>query len=256
MESVQAVCQHFASATWKCVSERWETWKKDLSDSQVYEVIGALLARQATVIRELAENPLCWNAHVAPLFLRAEADVFITLSWILNDPSVRSKMFVAYGLGQAKLDIEHQRGFYKRRNLGPDSEKYLESKESWINAQRWTFLTDVNVGSWSGTNTRKMATEAGALDVYNQIYNPMSSCTHSMWHHIGKFNMTVCDNPLHRHHLVPSDNPRNIDHSFFVVGALIVDMTLAKFDEKVTLGLTPPDSYERLNRELGNLFKA
>jgi hypothetical protein len=42
---------------------------------------------------------------MAPIILRAMVDLYITLSWIFKDPLERSKKYIAYGLGQEKLEI-------------------------------------------------------------------------------------------------------------------------------------------------------
>ena len=85
------------------LKERWEKWTIDLAKNEVHEVVGALLARQVTLARQMAECPPIWNGHIAPLILRAMTDVYISLAWVLNDPVDRSRKFVVYGLGQAKL---------------------------------------------------------------------------------------------------------------------------------------------------------
>jgi hypothetical protein len=48
-----------------------------------------------------------------------------------------------------------------------------------------------------------MAEEAGCIDFYNYVYTPFSACAHSMWHHIARYDLRECGNPLHRHHRRP-----------------------------------------------------
>ncbi len=43
----------------------------------------------------------------------------------------------------------------------------VQAGEAWVNAQRFEFLTEVNVGSWSEQPVRDMAEEAGGLDAGN-----------------------------------------------------------------------------------------
>ena len=70
-----------------------------LANPQVFSVLTALLARQTTLAIELSSAPQLWNSHSAPLFLRAMADVHITLAWILLEPEVRAAQYIEHGLG-------------------------------------------------------------------------------------------------------------------------------------------------------------
>ena len=182
---------------------RWKAWPIDLSRSDLHEVIGALTARQVTLATQLAGNISIWNDHLAPIVLRTMADTYITLVWILCDPITRPKKFIEYGLGQLKLQIEHRKADMSGRQPIEGEQERIEATEQWINEQRLIFLTEIDLGNWSGTTTRQMAEEAGCLDFYNYVYTPFSACTHSMWHHIARFNLVRCVNPLHRFHRVP-----------------------------------------------------
>jgi len=82
------------------------------------------------------------------------ADVFIFLAWVLKDPLERSHKFVLYGLGQAKPQVEPHKAQIVDREPTPEEKLLIEASEAWINSQRFTFLTEVNVGSWSGIPTR------------------------------------------------------------------------------------------------------
>src|SRR5687767_11417942 len=84
---VREIADRFAEDLQVELDARWRAWQLDLSQKELHEVIGALLARQVTLAVEFAQVPACWNYHVAPLFLRAMADVYITLAWIFNEPS-------------------------------------------------------------------------------------------------------------------------------------------------------------------------
>jgi hypothetical protein len=77
---------------------RCEAYKPNFREPEVFNVLTALLARQATLTIELASAPQMWNGHSAPLFLRAMTDVHITLSWICLDPTTRSRQYIDHGL--------------------------------------------------------------------------------------------------------------------------------------------------------------
>ena len=73
-----------------------------------------------------------------------------------------------------------------------------DTLSSWLNSQHFSFLQGVNVGSWSGMSTRKMAEEAGCMDLYRFAYTPYSFCAHNVWNHIGKFCLRHSQEPLHK----------------------------------------------------------
>jgi hypothetical protein len=152
----------------------------------------------------MARTPAFWDVHIGPILLRVMIDNHITLAWILKDPAVRSKHFVLHGLGQAKLYLEHLK-VENEDGSNPDLQQLIEAMERWINNQQYSFLTNVNLGSWSGLNTREMAEEADCLDLYRYAYLPFSSCIHNMWNHVGRLNVVQSGNPLHKYLLVPCD---------------------------------------------------
>jgi hypothetical protein len=199
------------------LDERWRKLPIKLSDVGVYEVIGGLLARQATLSIQLADNPMIWNPHIAPIILRSMTDAHITIAWILADNfEERAREYILYGLGQEKKLVEH----YKiELENDPDLQKIqsqIEIREKWIESQRYPFLTEVNLGSWSGTNTRNMSIEADCESLYKFAYEPFSAVAHNMWQHISKFNLKRCTNPLHKYHQVPtiSDVPLSEEYVY------------------------------------------
>ena len=232
------------------LKERWKKWVIDLSQSEVHEVVGALLARQVTLARQMAECPPIWNGHIAPIILRAMADGYISLAWVLKDPLDRSRMFVLYGLGQAKLELEHRKVQIGERDPTEQEKEFIEVSEMWLNSQRFTFLTEVNVGSWSGIPTRQMAEEADCIDFYNYVYNPFSACTHSMWHHISRYNLMLCENPLHQYHKVPDDPTLPMDSYYLYLSAKYLQKSFSCFDKKFSIAVDVPSAYKNLCKGL------
>lgn len=247
MKYVEAVRQELA--------ERWKNWPKDLTKNEMHEVIGALLARQVTLATQMAISPSIWNGHIAPLLLRSMADCFITLAWIFVDPIDRSRNFIRYGLGQEKLDIEHRRKIIEEAGENPDDDPVIKLKEDWINRQRYTFLTEVNVGSWSGVDTRTMSENAGHLDFYRYSYLPFSAATHNMWHHVSRYNLIKCPNPLHANHKIAIDPCISPDVDFFYRAAKYAEKTFKLFDEKAGVKVTAPSAFDLLVEFLESLGK-
>ena len=87
---------------------RWEKWPVSIEQPGPSEVTVGLLRRQYGLALNLGTNPNIWNAEIAPIILRCMVEVYITLAWILEDPVVRCKKYIDYGLGQEKLIIKHR----------------------------------------------------------------------------------------------------------------------------------------------------
>lgn len=232
------------------LSDRWKGWPLDLTCREMYEVIGVLLARQVTLSIQLAMSPNIWNEHVAPLILRSMADNYINLAWIFCDSADRSRKFILYGLGQEKLQVEHLKARLTVNNQNADEHPEVKYREAWIDAQKYTFLTDVTIGSWSGIDTRTMAEQAGCLDFYNHSFQPFTSATHNMWNHVGKYNLVFCPNPLHGHHGMPAVRSLSLNIYFVLEAARYVEEAFALFDEKVAVKSKPLSAYQELKRVL------
>ena len=243
---IEPVLAEYRQAVDRELAERLASWPPDFAKIHVHEVIGGMLARQVTLAKEVANAPSLWNGHSAPILLRAMADAYINVAWLLLDPSIRCLKFISFGLGQAKLELEHRRAQMGGREPTPDEALMLESQEQWIDSQRSSFLQDVDLGKWSGISVRQMADEAGCIDFYNYVYAPFSSCAHSMWQHIGLYNLTTCNNPLHRYHRMPI----SVDHEpslyYFILAAEYWDKTLKLFDENVGFTRVNTSAFETL----------
>lgn len=228
------------------LSERITAWHPKFEEREMYQAIGGLLARQVTLAVELANSPPAWNGHFAPLVLRSMVDGYITLSWIFQDPLERSRKFILYGLGQEKLNLEHRRNQLKKQGVDPDEDEGVKIKEMWINSQQFTFLTEVNVGSWSGKTPREMAEEAGCIDLYNFAYNPFSSATHNMWPHIDAYNLEPCTNPLHGGHKIAGIRKAPWDVDYLYRAAKYARKSFHLFDQKTGIKPSSPSAFDFL----------
>ena len=242
------------------LDERWQKIPLKLYDSEVYEVIGGLLARQATLSLELAKNPSIWNGHVAPLILRSMIDAHITLAWILkNDFEKRAREYILYGLGQEKKLIEHLKN---AKEEDEDLKEIIKLKEKWIELQQYPWLTDVNLGSWSGINTRQMAIETNCEDLYKFSFEPFSAVAHNMWQHISIYNLKQCTNPLHKYHKVPTILKAPLSEDFVYRSSKYISKSFIVFDEKFKLTMDTPlpedwfiDNIEKVyNDKMSNKF--
>jgi len=235
------------------LKERWNLIPKDIYENHVVEVITSLLSRQTSLAKRIAKNPGIWDFHIGPIVLRTMVDVHINLAWILTNPKDRSKKFIDYGLGQEKLQIEHLKNSEVEEELREDLELMIEAKTSWLNAQHFSFLTTVDVGSWSGVNTREMAEKSGCESLYKYVYSPYSSCVHNTWNHIGKFNLKPSDNPLHKLFRLPYDLEINPELDILIKSAKYFSRTIELIDDKFNINSNLEDVYDYLLGELGDL---
>ena len=244
-QAIHKFVEHLAAQ----VHARWDVWAHGHEKRHIHEVVGGLLARQATLASELASNPSIWNAHSAPLFLRSMVENCITIAWILKAPEERTKLFIAYGLGQENLLLEQAKAGLRERGADPDRDPAIETWEQWLNGQRYTFLTEVNIGGW-GPNLREMAEEVGLIHLHRQDYAQWSSTTHSMWHHIVRFNIQYCTNPLHGYHRVPTIPHLASAPELLQRAAEYVDVAIRSFDEATGTYVGDLSAVEVLDREL------
>jgi hypothetical protein len=248
-----AVADDFDRQAREELDARWKAWKLDLAQNEVHEVIGALLGRQVTLAVQLAGAMPIWTPDSAPVALRAMADVYINLAWIFGDPLERSRKFISFGLGQMKLETEHRRAQLEADGRNPEKDLIVGASEAWINSQRWTFLTQVNLGAWSETSTRTMAEEASCIDFYNYVYAPFSAASHSMWHHVSRFNLLQCTNPLHRFHSVPVVPRSEIDPHYLFLAGKYLDKCFRLFDEKTGVKTAAVSAFDTLSDALKKL---
>jgi hypothetical protein len=251
-EQLMEIMAAYIDIVRKGLDERWKSIAVELYEPETYEVIGAILARQATLTTQLAGAPQVWNGHIAPLILRCMTDAHITLAWILKEPIERAKRYILYGLGQEKLYIEHLKS-----GKAPEDDsiidKVIEMREDWLNSQRHEFLTEVDVGSWSGMTTRDMAEEADCKSLYNHAYLPFSGVVHNMWQHVAIYNLKACRNPLHRYHNVPTISEAPLDLDFVYRSAKYVSRSYKAVDEKFGLSCTAPYPVTWLSDEMSKL---
>lgn len=240
---------HFAHDDFRA---RERAWELDLGKPQERQVILALLARQVTLAIEVVSNPGTWNSNTAPIMLRAMADVHITIVWLMQNLGERVPLYVQDGLGSIKLEIAHRKEELDKVG-GKDADRhkaYIEHLENWLASQQLEFLTEVNLGSWSGKNTRVMAQEAGCIDFYNYVFQPFSAAVHSYWSHVGRINVEYCQNPSHNFHLLPVVSSFEPDTHWCRMAGKYLSKTLGSIDEFVGKPELPVRSYNVIHDAL------
>ena len=77
LKKVEGIVKGYQQRLLDEIETRIGRWSLDLTQREVHEVVGGLLARQATLGIQLASSPGIWNGHVAPVILRTMADTLI-----------------------------------------------------------------------------------------------------------------------------------------------------------------------------------
>lgn len=242
-EHMQKILKSFVVTAQAELDEYWSSTPLDLTATGKFEVLGGLLARQLSLARSMAQAPSTWTAHAAPVLLRPMIDLFINLSWIIASPDSRSKEYINYGLGQEKLFMEHVRA---RAETIENAGEHIAEFEDWINAQRYTFLTEVNLGSWTGGTTRDQAIETDLKDLYDMAYTPFSWASHSTWNHVAKNNLAQCPNPLHKFHRVPSDPSLPPDPHYVWLAAKYLERAFEVYCDHFALERLDPTAFSVL----------
>ena len=153
------------------------------------QMFGYMSRRAAgrNLLRTLAE------AHITLSYLQMKGDQNLWLSW-------RN-----HGSGQAKL------AFLKLMELTEKpTHVYADNLEALANEDMWMEYSEINVGSWSGTDLRQMAEEAGVKDIYDSYFVWPSSFVHAQWGAVRDSVYTTCLNPLHRFHRIPRPPRRDL----------------------------------------------
>jgi hypothetical protein len=183
-------------------------------------------------------------------------EVRINLAWILRQPDKRSREFIEYGLGRLKLTLEQYRHVLVEEGEDPKQNQFVQQAEVWINSQRHEFLTTVNVGSWSGSDLRRIADSTGNGRLYRLEYDPQSGAVHSMWQHIGPRNLRRCPDPLHRGHRIPIFDDPDPDPGYFLRAAAHLHASFLEFDRRTKTKVSAEPAFAWLLGQEGRLYQA
>jgi hypothetical protein len=234
--------------------EHWKGWPVDMAEKRVHEVVGALIARQVSLVTRLVQSPGIWNPHVGPLVLRVMVDNHINLAWMLAQPEDRTRKFVEHGLGQEKLILERRKNSIREVGGDPEVDEGIKTDEAWIDSQKFGFLTEVNIGGWAGLDTRKMAEEVGLLDMHRHDYTTLSCAVHNMWNHVGRYNVEKCLNPLHGFHFVPCDSTQyELDVNYPLGAASYMEGSFELLRDKTGVTSSVPSAFVYFEQALSKL---
>lgn len=133
------------------------------------------------------------------LGLRTILETHINLRYLLSeDKEELWKKWRAYGAGQAKLNaLRFDIDMEAPRHINSESIEQIAGEDVWEE-----FLT-INLGSWSGSDLRKISDKVGLKPTYDKHYSWTSGYSHGTWAQIRETCYQTCGNPLHRLHRYP-----------------------------------------------------
>lgn len=156
------------------------------------------------------------------LGLRTILEAHISLRYLLHkdDPELWKK-WRTYGAGQAKLNA-------LRFDELMDPPKHINQStiEAISGEDLWEEFLNIELGSWSGLDLRKISEKAGVKDAYDAHYSWTSGYSHGTWGPVRESCFETCGNPLHRLHRYPKQQslPDTISDACLLVNSILDDL--------------------------------
>lgn len=159
------------------------------------------------------------------LGLRTILECHISLHYLLcKDEEKLWKKWRTYGSGQAKLNA-------LRFDELIDAPKHIDIKtiEAIAGEDLWEEFLNIELGSWSGLDLRKLSEKSGIKDAYDAHYSWTSGYSHGTWGPIREACFETCGNPLHRLHRFPKlqNLPNTVADACALVDAVLDDLNKA-----------------------------
>jgi hypothetical protein len=144
------------------------------------------------------------------LLVRTLTEVRVTLAFLVRKGDAETwTRFRSYGSGQAKLALLK----YEMLDGGQPNLVRPETLEALANEDFFQEFVNIDLGSWSGLDLRKMAEQSGTKDDYDRFYGWTSTFVHGQWAAVRDAVFATCLNPLHRVHRVPMPMQRPMESS-------------------------------------------
>ncbi len=200
--SVVKALGHNARRSREYLTQLAKQVRVDLYEPRKSEILLGLFARAVRLYVLMAEDSNLWARDTAGIMLRCLADTVITFCYLakcgLEEDFSR---FREYGEGQEKLLMLHLQDSY------PDQISLEGRTAQAIGSELGSFAPEwiqIELGSWSKEDTRKLAIKAGLERLHRLIFSPGSSDIHGSWFSLKQSNLCYCAEALHRFHRLPT----------------------------------------------------
>ncbi|HAT6346504.1 TPA: hypothetical protein JAJ28_004315 [Aeromonas hydrophila] len=151
-----------------------------------------------TILDELVQGENR-NGILGRLALRTILECHINLRYLISEDNYELwKKWRTYGAGQAKLNA-----LRFDELIEPPKFINTETIEAIASEDLWEEFINIELGSWSNLDLRKLSEKAKVKDKYDQFYSWTSGYSHGTWGPIREVCFETCGNPLHRLHRYP-----------------------------------------------------
>ena len=104
----------------------------------------------------------------------------------------------------------------------------LSTIEAIAGEDLWEEFLNIELGSWSGLDLRKLSEKTGVKDAYDAHYSWTSGYSHGTWGPVRESCYETCGNPLHRLHRYPQ---QQILTDTVLDSCILVDCILEDLDK-------------------------
>ncbi len=204
-----------------------EHWMKTHSTTEIdakHDGFFGIAFYSLTILSEMASSSLSTGV-LARLGLRTILEIHINLRFlsIKNDDKLWAK-WRTYGAGQAKLNAQKFDELVE-----PPKFINTETLESIAGEDLWEEFINIELGSWSGADLRKLSEKAKLKASYDKYYSWSSTYSHGTWGAIREVCFNTCGNPLHRLHRYPKEStlPNTLHDACILVNEILNDLSEA-----------------------------
>jgi hypothetical protein len=187
-------------------------WANSLSTTAIdarHDTAFGLAFYALACLSEAAAGPMS-RLVTGRLLVRTLTELRITLAFLVRKGDAETwTRFRSYGSGQAKLALLK----YEMLDGRQPSLVRPETLEALANEDFFQEFVNIDLGSWSGLDLRKMAEQSGTKDDYDRFYGWTSTFVHGQWAAVRDAVFATCLNPLHRVHRVPMPVQRPMESS-------------------------------------------
>jgi hypothetical protein len=156
---------------------------------------GRCVGRRILAQRHAAswEDANLWARDTSGIVLRCLADTVITFVYLVRHGTAEDyKAFRAYGEGQEKLLMLHlQDSHQASATLEGRSSQDIASALGGFAVE----MMNIDLGSWSKSDTRRLASKIGMDRLYRLVYTPTSADVHGTWASLKTANLCYCRDP-------------------------------------------------------------
>lgn len=206
------------------LEDHWSETHSTTAIDAKHDAIFGLTFYVLRVLDELLESGIS-TGILGRLGLRTILECHISLRYLLlKDDKQLWKKWRVYGAGQAKLNA-------LRFDELMEAPQHIDIStiETIAGEDTWEEFLNIELGSWSGLDLRKLSERANVKEAYDKHYSWTSGYSHGTWGPIRESCYETCGNPLHRLHRYPKRKvlPDTSKDAAILINFILEDMNSA-----------------------------